>query len=82
MGNRVQEGWEVKKVESSSSQIIPRGKKVWRVRRMDLALKINQALGRTLVFVISFNLHNEISFTTPILQMRKWRLREVRFITL
>ena len=44
---------------------------------MDLVLTISQTLGRALVFAISFDPHSEISFITPILQMRKWRLREV-----
>ena len=49
---------------------------------MDLVLTISQTLGRALVFAISFDPHSEISFITPILQMRKWRLREVKSFTL
>ena len=42
---------------------------------MDLVLTISQTLGRALVFAISFDPRSESSFITPILQMRKWRLR-------
>lgn len=34
---------------------------------MNLIRKINQTLGRALVFAILYNLHNEITFIIPIL---------------
>ena len=49
---------------------------------MNFVLTISQTLGRTLVFAVSFDPQSEISFITPILQMRKWRLREVKSFTL
>ena len=73
--NTVQEGWEIREVKSYLSQIIPRRKKVGIVRRMDLVLRINQTLAGVLVCVTSLNPHTEVSFITPILQTRKWRLR-------
>lgn len=49
---------------------------------MNFVLTISQTLGRTLVFAVSFDPQSEISFITPILQMRKWRLREAKQLAL
>lgn len=80
--NVVQEGWEVREVKSHLSYIIPRRKKGWRIRRMDIVLTTSCTLDRALVFAISFDPHSEISFITLTLQMRKWRLRQVRSFAL